>query len=381
MTEPAVTVAAYYFPNFHIDPRNEQWHGEGWTEWELLRLATPRFAGHDQPRVPLHGYLDEADPAVMESKIAMATGHGVGAFLFDWYWYSGRPYLQRPLESAFLPNATAHGMKFAVMWANHHWSNIHPWKRATPTTDLESGSVDAEQFEAATDYLLERYVGHPAYLRIDDRPYLSIYDLPTLVDGLGGVGPARAALDDLRKRADRAGLPELHLNAIVREQPVLPQDGIAIDGPTLVSQLGFDSVTSYVWVHHHAMPTILTPYADILADAAVGWETFAGTYDQPYFPNVTVGWDPSPRTVQSDGYDPELGYPHTNIISDASPEQFGLALEKARSFVQKTNAPLLTINAWNEWTEGSYLEPDTVHRYGHLEQIRRVFGPVPRPQG
>ncbi|WP_165969906.1 glycosyltransferase WbsX family protein [Nonomuraea terrae] len=375
-----MTVAAYYFPNYHIDPRNEQWHGEGWTEWELVKRATQRFEGHEQPRVPLHGYQDEADPAVMAAKIAMATEHGVGAFLFDWYWYSGRPYLERPLESAFMPNVTADDMKFAVMWANHHWSNIHPWKSATPATYLESGSVDAQQFVAATDYLLERYFSHPAYLRLDDRPYLSIYDLPTLLEGLGGVDRARAALDDLRERAARAGFPEIHLNAIAREQQVLPQDGVAIDGATLVSRLGFDSVTSYVWVHHHAMPTLLTPYADILAEAEKGWGTFAAKYDQPYFPNVTVGWDPSPRTVQSDRYNPRLGYPHTNIISDATPEQFGRALEKIRAFAEKTQAPLVTINAWNEWTEGSYLEPDTVYGYGHLEQIRRVFGTPHRPE-
>jgi hypothetical protein len=369
-----VTVAAYYFPNYHIDPRNEQWHGEGWTEWELVKRAEPRFERHLQPRVPLDGYLDEADPAVMEAKIAIATEHGVGAFLFDWYWYGGRPYLERPLEAAFMPSAAAHDMKFAVMWANHHWTNIHPWKSATPATHLESGIVDAGQFDAATDYLIERYFGHPAYLRLDGSPYLSIYDLATLVEGLGGVDATKAALDELRKRAARAGFPEIHLNAIGREKPVLPQDGIALDGPALITRLGFDSVTSYVWVHHHTMPTLLTPYAEMLEQAEAGWERFAAGYNQPYFPNVTVGWDSSPRTVQSDRYNPGLGYPHTNIISEATPEQFGRALEQVRAFAEKTNAPLVTINAWNEWTEGSYLEPDTLHRYGHLEQIRRVFG-------
>jgi hypothetical protein len=369
-----LTVAAYYFPNYHVDPRNEKWHGEGWTEWELVRRATPRFEGHWQPRVPLDGYEDEADPAVMERKIALATGHGVDAFIFDWYWYSGRPYLERPLETAFMPKAVGHGMKFAVMWANHHWSNIHPWKTATPATRLESGSVDADQFVAATDYLLERYFGHPAYLRLAGRPYLSIYELPTLVEGLGGVDRTKAALDGLRTRADRAGYGEIHLNAIAQEHPVLPEEGGALDSAALVSRLGFDSVTSYVWVHHHPLPTLLTPYADMLERAEKGWEALAARFDVPYFPNVTVGWDPSPRTVQSDRYNPSLGYPHTNIISDATPQQFGRALDKMRAVAEQTNAPLVTINAWNEWTEGSYLEPDTVYRTEHLEQIRRVFG-------
>ncbi|MCQ8186702.1 glycosyltransferase WbsX family protein [Streptomyces rugosispiralis] len=374
MNRREVTVAAYYFPNYHVDPRNERWHGEGWTEWEVLKKAGPRFEGHEQPRVPLHGCEDEADPAVMARKIEMATEHGVDAFIFDWYWYSGRPYLERPLETAFMPIAADHDMKFAVMWANHHWTNIHPWKSGTEATELESGSVDAAQFRAATEYLLERYFHHPAYLRLGDRPYLSIYDLPTLVDGLGGIESTRTALDDLRSRAARAGHGDVHLNAITRDQPVLPQDGVALDEAVLVSRLGFDSVTSYVWAHHHPLPTLLTPYPDVLEQAEKGWEDLAARFEQPYYPNVTVGWDPSPRTVQSDRYNPGLGYPHTNIISDCTPEHFGQALEKARTYVEKTRTPLVTINAWNEWTEGTYLEPDTIYGYGHLEQIRRVFG-------
>lgn len=368
------TIAAYYFPNYHIDPRNEKWHGRGWTEWELLKRATPRFAGHQQPRVPLHGYEDEADPAVMEGKIALATAHGVDAFIFDWYWYADRPFLERPLEEAFMPNADAHDMKFAIMWANHDLVNIHPWKTATPATRLESGRVDADQFEASTDYLLERYLSHPAYLRLDGRPYLSIYSLTTLLEGLGGVGPTKDALQGLRRRAARAGHPEIHLNAIAGEGPTFGQDLAAWSEARLINGLGFDSVTSYVWVHHYPMQKLQTPYIEMLEQAEKGWETNSARYDVPYFPNVTVGWDPSPRTVQSDVYDPSLGYPHTNILSDANPEQFRRALEKVRHFVENNKVPLVTINAWNEWTEGSYLEPDTLHGTGYLEQIRSVFG-------
>ncbi|MBL1120169.1 glycoside hydrolase family 99-like domain-containing protein [Streptomyces sp. 110] len=132
----AATIAAYYFPNYHVDPRNEKWHGQGWTEWELTKQATPRFENHVQPRIPLLGYEDEADPAVMKNKMEMAIRHGVNAFLFDWYWYDDHPYLERPLETAFIPNTAAHDMKFAVMWANHHWTNIHPWKSGTVPTFL-----------------------------------------------------------------------------------------------------------------------------------------------------------------------------------------------------------------------------------------------------
>lgn len=369
-----VTVAAYYFPNFHVDPRNEAWHGVGWTEWELLKRAEPRFPGHVQPRSPVWGYEDESDPAVMARKIEVAATHGLNAFLFDWYWYDGRPYLQRPLEQAFMRATTDSELDFAVMWANHDWINIHPWKRATETTTLAAGAADRAQFEVATDYIIERYFNHPRYLRLDGRPYLSIYDLATLLDGLGGIDGAAAAIKDLRARAAHAGFPDIHVNAVGWDHAVLPNHGPGADIDAAIAGLGFDSVTSYVWVHHHRLPTLQTPYADVLDDAERGWREFAERYPVPYFPNVTVGWDPSPRTVQSDRYDPALGYPHTNVISDNDPEIFGRALERAQAFLAGNDGRLLTINAWNEWTEGSYMEPDTTHGMGYLEQLRRVFG-------
>jgi len=86
-------VAAFYFPQYHRDPQNDTWHGNGWTEWELVRAATPRFPGHQQPKVPLWGHEDEDDPAVMARKIDAAADYGVDAFIFDWYWYNGAPFL------------------------------------------------------------------------------------------------------------------------------------------------------------------------------------------------------------------------------------------------------------------------------------------------
>jgi hypothetical protein len=79
-------VGAYYFPNYRVDPRNEKRYGPGWTEWELIKQAKPRFPGHRQPRVPAWGYVDEADPKLMEQKIAAAADHGLDYWIFDWYW-------------------------------------------------------------------------------------------------------------------------------------------------------------------------------------------------------------------------------------------------------------------------------------------------------
>ena len=88
-------VCAYYFPNWHVDPRNEAIHGGNWTEWRVTQHATPRFPGHEQPKIPLLGYGDEADPQVMAAKIRMAADHGVDAIIFDWYYFFDGPYRER----------------------------------------------------------------------------------------------------------------------------------------------------------------------------------------------------------------------------------------------------------------------------------------------
>lgn len=372
----AIEVAAYYFPNYHVDARNENWHGAGWTEWELVRRAEPRFPGHAQPKVPLWGHLDEALPDVMARKIDAAADYGVDAFIFDWYWYEDGPYLQRGLEEGFLEASNAGRLKFALMWANHDWIDIHPATRSRPHNVLARGKVSRQAFDAATQHIIQRYFSHPSHWRVQGGLYFSIYELFKLVDGLGGVDATRAALDDFRARTQAAGLGELHLNAVVWGVQILPGEQAVKNPNELLDRLGFDSVTSYVWVHHQRLPDFpRTSYTQV-ADASAGdWTKLSGQYAKPYFPNVTMGWDASPRTIQSDAYD-NLGYPHMPMLEGNTPEAFGAALAAARRYLEQSpvQPKILTLNAWNEWTEGSYLEPDTEHGFAYLEQVRKVFG-------
>jgi len=111
-------IGAYYFPGWHADPRNENAHGKGWTEWELLKRAEPRFPGHQQPKRPLWGYQDESDPRAFEKKISAAAGHGITHLIFDWYWYEGRPFLHRALENGYWNALNNSRLKFCLMWAN-----------------------------------------------------------------------------------------------------------------------------------------------------------------------------------------------------------------------------------------------------------------------
>lgn len=368
-------IAVYYFPNYHTDSRNEAWHGKGWSEWELVKRATPRFEGHQQPKVPVWGYEDEADPTVMAKKIDAAADHGIDSFIFDWYWYEDGPYLQRALEEGFLQAHNNSRLKFSIMWANHHWMDIHPASRYQDHPVLARGTVSEQAFERMTDHMIGTYFAHPSYWRVDGGLYLSIYELSLLLESFGGVEETRQALDRFRDKVRVAGLGELHLNAVVWGQAILPGEKKVENVNELLAQLGFDSITSYVWIHHQELSHFPeTSYSAYRIANEADYTAFTDTYELPYIPNVTMGWDSSPRTIQSDVFEP-LGYPFTPILAGNTPEQFGLALEGVRQFLDegRTQPRIFTINAWNEWTEGSYLEPDTVHGMQYLEAIRRVF--------
>lgn len=379
-TEPSMndsyTVAAYYFPNYHPDARNAKQRGEGWTEWELVKQARPRFEGHHQPNVPLWGYTDESNPGDMARKIAAAADHGIDAFIFDWYWYDDGPFLERGLEEGFMKAPNRERLKFALMWANHNWIDIHPARLEKESELLYPGTVTPETFENMTDYIIETYFKHPSHWLIDGCPYFSVYELHTLVKSFGGLDATREALARFRAKTKAAGFPDLHLNAVTFGVRILPGETAVSKPEELVSLLGFDSVTSYVWIHHVALPEFpQTPYKYVRDKYVEHWKETAPNYSVPYYPNVTMGWDASPRCHPDDAF-VNRGYPFMGTISGNTPEAFegGLRAVKALADTLPEDQRIITINCWNEWTEGSYLEPDTRNGFGYLEAVKRVFG-------
>jgi hypothetical protein len=315
----------------------------------------------------------------MAQKIDAAADHGVDTFIFDWYWYNDGPFLQRGLDEGFLNAPNNDRLKFALMWANHDWIDIHPMKACDNAIEnatlLYPGAVTAETFENIMDHCIERYFKHPSYWLIDGCPYFSIYELTKLISGFGSVENTRHQFDLFRQKVKAAGFKDLHLNAVIWNNPILPGETAPTDAKTLVEALGFDSVTSYVWIHHYAPEDFPTVDYNDIRDAYMNyWTQAENKYEQPYYPNVTMGWDASPRTVQSDAYE-NRGYPFMYTIANNTPENFRSALELAKERVERSGVPnpFITINAWNEWTEGSYLEPDMTNGMAYLEAIREVF--------
>ena len=371
-------VLAYYFPDWHTDDRNSAWFGPDWTEWKLVDAARPRFDGHRQPRVPLDGLFDEATPESAEDQIGLARRYGVDGFLVDFYWYDDGPYLARALDEGLLAAPNRNEIEFALMWANHELVDIFPYDPSTDATPprLKDGAIGMPAFRRMARHVIAHYFTQPNYLKIDGKPWFSIYELGNFILGLGGISAAKAALEWFESEAVAAGFPGLHLDAVIWGIGVLPT-AVKIDDPhELVEILPFASATSYVWVHHAETETHDFPIADVerlRTEAFAEYETYARNLSVPFHPNVTVGWDSTPRL--RGGTDFTRGaYPQWSVW-DQTPEQFRQGLELARDFVREhpTSHPIITINAWNEWTEGSYLLPDTTHGLAFLEAIRDTF--------
>jgi hypothetical protein len=192
------------------------------------------------------------------------------------------------------------------------------------------------------------------------------------VKGLGGLDRAKAALERFRQKARAAGLPGIHINAVAWG---IQPDGIARSAEEMLAVPGVDSVTSYCWIHHTPLPGFpASGYSEWARAAEKEWSVLQKQYRVPYYPNVSMGWDPSPRTDQAGPYKDE-GYPYTSIAVGNTPAEFRKALEAAKTYVesQPQRAKVITLNAWNEWTEGSYLEPDRRHKMEYLDALRAVF--------
>lgn len=369
---PKYDVAAFIWPAYHDEPRYQEigLFADHKGEWEAIYNAVPKFEGHRQPRVPAWGYFDEASPEMQEKIINTALEHGVNTFIFDWYWFDNRPFLEGVLNDGFLKAPGNEKMKFYLMWANHTANSY--WDRNEPDKSIEywQGAVSPEIFAGFQDHLINDYFKRPNYYTIDGKPVFCIYEVTNFINGMGGVEQAREALDGFREKCKAAGLGGLHLQAIIWGS--LPETLSATPGDTEPTQdktiraLGFDSITNYQWCH--LVPTD-RDYTEWGEEGISYWEKYDKEISVPYFPHVSIDWDPNPRFPIENG--PQ------SCVSGNSPEKFEVFLRKAKSYVDAhpDQAPLITINAWNEWAEGSYLEPDEEFGTSYLEAVRRVFPP------
>jgi hypothetical protein len=361
-------VSAYYFGNWHVDPRNEKYFGPKWTEWELVKNAKPRFQGHAQPRIPQWGYEDESNPLAMEKKIDAAANASITSFLFDWYYLDEQVFLGSTIEKGFFGARNNHKIKFGLMWANEPWWDLFPCKlyKSYKRDQLMSSTTNRTTFDKMTDYVINTYFKHPSYLKIDGAPYFCIYHFNNFIADLGGIQGMTDAVAAFREKVKSSGFPDLHIHVVDYQMP----DPAA---PALKA-IGAKTVGPYISFSLSKFPA--TPYTESLPAVQELWrkrtQELKGV--ATYVPNVFKGWDPTPRTLQSDEWI-SAGYPFTPVVQGNTPALFQKNLANAKAFLDANPNKYnwLSIYAWNEWSEGGYLEPDTAYGTAYLDAVRDVF--------
>jgi hypothetical protein len=216
------------------------------------------------------------------------------------------------------------------------------------------------------DNHFKKYFSRPNYYTVDGKPSFMIYEVQTFIDGMGGIEEAKSALDWFRTEVKKAGFKGLDLQLTLRKGIERNMTGIAGDNigaqKEVIEFLQFDGSTHYQYVH---FTDIDRDYLEIQEDVVKTWIAIDNEMNIPYYPHVSVGWDNNPRFRMQVG----------GIVKNNTPENFEKALRDAKAYVDAhpKQAPLITINSWNEWTETSYLQPCTMFGYGYLEAIKNVF--------
>ncbi len=368
-------IAAFIWPSYTGDePRTRIFWPEGYGEWQTVKAMTNRgYEGCRWPRIPAWGYVNEADSRVMEMQINCAVSYGVNVFIYDWYWYDNRPFLENCLNDGFLKARNNKDMKFMLMWANHHAT--HLWDKRNSDSDLStviwSGVVTPEIFSNICDRTIEKYFSRENYYMIDGCPVYMIFDIDNFIRSFGTTQECRKSIEEFRRKTVEAGFKGLHFQAVHWSGHTygwLKDDDInkGVSAFELYDYLGVDSVTNYNWF------SCVNPDGDYADSTDAYTEKLVSESEQlniPFYPNISVGWD---NNVRFNNFIP-------GVVKNNTPENFRIACEKIKNFADDSmskgimKAPFITVNSWNEWTETSYLQPDDLYGYGYLEAIKDVF--------
>ena len=338
---------AFYLPQYHRIPENDEWWGEGFTEWTNVKRAVPSFDGHEQPLLPSDlGFYDLSEPEVMDRQVALARSYGIHGFCFYYYWFDGRRLLERPLEQMVARSEP--DFPFCICWANENWTRR--WDGSEDEVLL--GQTYPEKYPDRFIQDVMPLLRDPRYIKVDGAPLLLVYRVDLLPD-------AAAAARCWRDACATEGIPRIHLAAV-------QSFGIADPRP-----FGFDAAVDFPphvdreLLDPQSMPGIAPDFEGYVEDYLRVARNQVEQAPTPYlrYRGVMPGWDNTPRRMK-----------RAHVCVNSSPAAYQSWLEEmvaqtmARSAVQE---PLVFINAWNEWAEGAFLEPDRRHGRARLDATRR----------
>ncbi|MBK5971200.1 MULTISPECIES: glycoside hydrolase family 99-like domain-containing protein [Thiorhodovibrio] len=345
-----VKLIAFYLPQFHPIPENDEWWGKGFTEWTNVTKAVPQFEGHYQPQLPGElGFYDLRLSEVLHRQVALAIQHGLSGFCFHYYWFAGRRLLEKPLNQFTSDKSIK--FEFCICWANENWTRR--WD------GQESEILLAQEHSPATD---EKFIDDvvplfqdPRYITISGRPVLIVYRIDLLPE-------PKLTVKRWRTRCRELGLPEPYLIAA-------RTFGLKDPRPH-----GFDAAVEF--------PPHNVDVLDITKSTALLNPAFQGRiFSYPSLVSKQVVPKPSePCRIFGcafPGWDNEARKPGKgHVFWGATPRLYSEWLDKlcrdagARSV---SDERIVFVNAWNEWAEGAHLEPDRRFGYAYLRATAQVL--------
>lgn len=342
-----VKVICFYLPQFHPFKENDEWWGQGFTEWSNLVTLKKQYPKHAAPWLPADfGFYDLRLQQVRARQAELAKLFGVFGFCYYFYWFQGRRLLNEPLDLLLADGEP--DLPFCLCWANENWSRR--WD-GSETELLIAQSHALDEDAQLVDYL-EKFFTDRRYIRINNCPLLIVYR-PALI-------PDREALFlSWRRRAKELGFDGLYICNMMTFGDNNPFDlncDAAIEFPphTAVSR---KVPKSEVDAPDEFQGTVYD-YKDVVRNAFS-----RPPHAFPYFPGTMPRWDNTPRKATK-----------SHIFHGSSPEMFEVWMRRAVSeAAAHAPAPLVFVNSWNEWAEGAHLEPDTTYGRRYLDSVRRAL--------
>jgi hypothetical protein len=368
-------IIAFYFPQFHEIPENNEWWGKGFTDWKLVKESKPLFEGHHQPRVPIdENYYNPCDKETLKSQAELAKKYGIEGFMFYHYWFDGKLYLEKPLET-FLLNQDI-DISFCLTWANESWTRSWIGK---PEVYLQKQlhSNDKEIWENHFNFLLPFFKDSRA-IRIDDKPVFQIYQ-PFLINN------SKEMIDFWNDLAVKNGLKGLYLIAIKNHDFqdtdfLTSYDAIMKFQPreayTSTDFQAYNASARFQFLRRlpHIVQLYLTKLNQKISkhkiyDSKKIWDiiqkkSFINEYHGfklKIFESAFFEWDNTSRYNRN-----------AKIFTGLTDEDKKVNLKKLLKDAVVNDSPYVFFNAWNEWSESAYLEPDKKNGLVNLEIIKEV---------
>lgn len=341
---------AFYLPQYHPIPENDQWWGKGFTEWTNTAKAMPLFRSHYQPHVPADlGFYDLRVPETRAAQAEMAREHGVEAFCYYHYWFGGKRLLERPFNEVL--ESGKPDFPFCLCWANATWTGI--WHGNPGRILVEQSYPGTEDYEAHFRELLPAFRDE-RYLKVDGKPLFIIYkpkDVPNV----------QRVAELFRQMAERAGLPGIYLVGVSHHDSWEPK-GDGFDAAVVQNLPGLTGKIPWRYpllklrskLRGHRLS--IYQYKDLLNSFVP-----AKTKKLEYLPCLIPSWDNTPRSGMNG-----------LVVEGSKPELFRHSLRQALENVsaKPSEHRLVFLKSWNEWAEGNHMEPDLRFSHGYLEVLR-----------